>query len=577
MHPYVQHTKKALQWAVIILVVTAVSASIGLWRNRFGSPLQSIVRVEAQSVYSLKVGDDTLFIACHCRQAQFISDTITKRDTLLVDWHYSSCRDSIVFQQEIKGLCVDEFSRVMVPFSSVSDTLQGDALRIMLEKALKDKSAEAERLQRQSGELAYYARTHTAIDDGYNQIMQYSECHHRRLETVLRTKTLLEHAVKNTAIALKDVQFKVNGRPMEMEYQQGVYVYLRPVSPNDIPPVADADFLWSAMCPWNQPTIPVCGVDGFGNRFHILASDTLYKGTLLSDDGSFYSGTFNASLQRHGTGFLIDEDLVKYGRWVNGRFHGETMLYTPQRIYGIDISRYQHEAHNSVTQYIRVKDKRGRWIKKARRTKRVNIDWNRLRITRLGGKAQQHAQGKIDYNVSFVFIKCTQGTTIRSNYYASDLASARRVGIPVAPYHFFSTNRKGEDQAKWFIRHARLSQATMPPMLDVEPSEAEIRKMGGDAVLHRELLTWLRKVEKSANRRPILYVSQAFIDRHLRNAPPELLAYDVWIARYSEYRPYVKLLFWQLSPYGRVEGIYGDVDINVFNGTKEDFHKWLNQ
>jgi lysozyme len=48
----------------------------------------------------------------------------------------------------------------------------------------------------------------------------------------------------------------------------------------------------------------------------------------------------------------------------------------------------------------------------------------------------------------------------------------------------------------------------------------------------------------------------------------------VWIARYGEYKPDVKLVYWQLSPEGRVNGITGPVDINVFNGYQgqwEDF------
>ncbi len=59
-----------------------------------------------------------------------------------------------------------------------------------------------------------------------------------------------------------------------------------------------------------------------------------------------------------------------------------------------------------------------------------------------------------------------------------------------------------------------------------------------------------------------------FVNRYMPFAPEELKKkYPVWVARYGEYKPYVHLLYWQLSPDGRVRGIRGDVDIDVFNGS----------
>ena len=51
--------------------------------------------------------------------------------------------------------------------------------------------------------------------------------------------------------------------------------------------------------------------------------------------------------------------------------------------------------------------------------------------------------------------------------------------------------------------------------------------------------------------------------------------YNVWIARYGEYKPNVHLVMWQLSPDGRVKGIKSDVDINIFNGYQDSFEEFL--
>jgi lysozyme len=81
-------------------------------------------------------------------------------------------------------------------------------------------------------------------------------------------------------------------------------------------------------------------------------------------------------------------------------------------------------------------------------------------------------------------------------------------------------------------------------------------------------------VEKRTGKRPILYVNQMFINNHMTNAADIKQRYHVWIARYSQYKPDVKLIYWQLCPDGRVNGINGDVDINVFNGYQGEYEEF---
>lgn len=115
----------------------------------------------------------------------------------------------------------------------------------------------------------------------------------------------------------------------------------------------------------------------------------------------------------------------------------------------------------------------------------------------------------------------------------------------------------------------------MPPVLDVEPTKAQIQKMGGVGVLLTRMRIWLRMVEKETGKRPIIYVSQTFVNRYLSKATDIKQKYQVWIARYGEYKPDIKLVFWQLCPDGRVTGIRGHVDINVFNGYHDSFKQFI--
>ena len=274
-------------------------------------------------------------------------------------------------------------------------------------------------------------------------------------------------------------------------------------------------------------------------------------------DGSYYEGHWTEN-QRDGFGIQLltpaDGDArLQVGEWKKGRFWGERMKYTSERIYGIDIARYQHG--------------KGRH--------KHPINWKQLGISFLGHKNHKNVHGKADYPVSFIFIKSTEGVTVTNRYYADDYAQARKHGIPIGAYHFFSLKTSGAAQAQHFIKHTKFLKGDLPPVLDVEPSDAQIKAAGGPEKMFRQIRMWLKLVKKRCGVSPILYINQMFINKYLSIAPDIKRDYDVWIARYGEYKPDVRLAFWQLCPDGRVKGIHGDVDINVFNGYKSQFNDFV--
>lgn len=284
--------------------------------------------------------------------------------------------------------------------------------------------------------------------------------------------------------------------------------------------------------------------------------DTVFNasghGIMVGTDGIYYNGSWQED-RRNGFGVGTDKTgNIKAGEWKNDDYKGERLTYTTERIYGIDISRHQHE--------------KGR--------KKFKINWNAMRITHLGSLSKKNISGKVDYPVSFVYIKSTEGTTVRNRYYAADRLQALRHGIYCGSYHFLSLKSSAGKQAKHFLRNSRIGKTDFPPMLDVEPSNAQIRKAGGPQAMFNIIRKWMRIVEKATGKRPILYVNQQFVNKYLPFAPDIKNNYMVWIARYGEYKPDVKLVFWQLSPDGRVQGIHGDVDINVFNGYGDKFSQF---
>ena len=112
-------------------------------------------------------------------------------------------------------------------------------------------------------------------------------------------------------------------------------------------------------------------------------------------------------------------------------------------------------------------------------------------------------------------------------------------------------------------------------MLDLEPLPSQIERMGGTARLFSAVRVWMQIVERELGVRPVLYVNQIFVNRYLPAAPDIKDKYNIWIARYGEYKPGIHLRYWQLSPDGRVRGIHPAVDINVFNGYSNRFNQFL--
>jgi len=291
-------------------------------------------------------------------------------------------------------------------------------------------------------------------------------------------------------------------------------------------------------------------------------SGELNRDAIASGHGAFvnrrneiYVGQWRDGL-RTGFGFaLTAHKHIRVGEWKNDRYLGERIEYTADRIYGIDVSRFQHDV--------------GR--------KHYPIDWSRVRISHLGSLSRKTISGKVDYPVSFCYVKSTEGTSVKNRYYRSDYTSARANGIRCGAYHFFSTKSSGTAQAQFFLRNSVFRKGDLPPVLDVEPSHDQIKKMGGVDALFRAVRAWLRIVGNATGSRPVLYISQTFVNRYLSLAPDLKRDYNVWIARYGEYKPDVRLAYWQLCPDGNVRGIRPKVDINVFNGYRSEYEDFLNK
>ena len=295
-------------------------------------------------------------------------------------------------------------------------------------------------------------------------------------------------------------------------------------------------------------------IDSLGMYVGEVDSKTAHHGygRLITHDWGYYEGNWEHG-KRSGFGLaLTPGKRLRIGEWKDDCYLGERITYTSQRIYGIDLSRYQHES--------------GR--------KKFRIDWDHLAITSLGTISRKTISGTVNYPISFIYIKSTEGATVFNKYFNMDYKASRQHGYKTGAYHFFSTTSPGTQQALFFLKKTTYHKGDFPPVLDVEPYPSQIKKMGGVSVMFTNIRKWLYTVEKAWGVKPILYISQTFVNKYLPSAPDLMKNYNVWIARYGEYKPDVNLVYWQLCPDGRVRGIKSEVDINVFNGFAPEWKKF---
>lgn len=193
-------------------------------------------------------------------------------------------------------------------------------------------------------------------------------------------------------------------------------------------------------------------------------------------------------------------------------------------------------------------------------------------------------QGDIDWaqvqdaGTKFVFIKATEGGDHFDERFPGNWAQAKAYGIPHGAYHFVYWCRSAEEQARWFVQHIPQDEDALPPVLDVEwngHSETCPRKVPREQALQM-IQTMLVELERHTGKRPIIYTDITFHEEVLNGYFDD---YPFWIrsvaAEPEERYTNRRWLFWQWTTTGRVPGIRGNVDRNVFNGDARGWEAFL--
>ena len=191
-----------------------------------------------------------------------------------------------------------------------------------------------------------------------------------------------------------------------------------------------------------------------------------------------------------------------------------------------------------------------------------------------------HYQGKIDWEqlknamiegcpVRFVIIKSTEGASRLDDHFKENFNQVRDYGFIRGVYHFWSNKSSAREQAYYFLDKVHLTEGDLPPVLDIEHKPAD--KSVDD--FQRDVLTWLHIVEDKYHAKPIIYTYYKFKEKYL--SAPVFDDYPYWIAHYyvDKVQYQGKWKFWQHTDAGKLPGIKGYVDFNIYNGSFYDLRK----
>jgi lysozyme len=167
--------------------------------------------------------------------------------------------------------------------------------------------------------------------------------------------------------------------------------------------------------------------------------------------------------------------------------------------------------------------------------------------------------------VQFAFIRAYDGVDIFDTRFLANWKGAKAANVWRGAYQFFRPEVSPVDQADVLIKALRNHGAgELPPVLDIEVTSG----LSLDVVAQRAK-TWVDRVRDQLGVEPIVYTNPGL---WRMRAATELGTQPLWLAHYTTLcpelaRPWTRWSYWQFTEDGRIDGIDGPVDLDVYQGT----------
>ncbi len=217
------------------------------------------------------------------------------------------------------------------------------------------------------------------------------------------------------------------------------------------------------------------------------------------------------------------------------------------------------------------------------------IDWHRVKDADVAPGVARKWRGS--------YVKVSEGETYKDQKRVANIAGLREVGLPWGPYLFVHPMQDAAKQVRNAYEAIGDTMPSFPLALDIEAADPSLTPQQLVDVTRRARDASLERF----GRLPLFYSYPDFFARRMMPAAglaPDLADMPLWWAFYASGKPWYPtraqlprvpdpwravgrgLALMQYSGNttkapgawnGHVDGIFGDVDRNVFTGTEDDF------
>lgn len=189
-------------------------------------------------------------------------------------------------------------------------------------------------------------------------------------------------------------------------------------------------------------------------------------------------------------------------------------------------------------------------------------------------------QGDIDWKavsgdgIKFAYIRVSDGLKYKDAKFDQNWTNIKETNMRRGAYQFFRPKEDAVAQAKMLVEKVGgMEKGDLPPVIDVESADG----LDSTAIVGK-VRQWIEHVENGLGIKPIIYAGKFFWQDNVKST--EFKDYALWLPSYFR-KGYEKVCpntpdqwsnwkFWQWTDQGKVKGIQGNVDRNVFNGPMND-------
>ncbi len=193
-------------------------------------------------------------------------------------------------------------------------------------------------------------------------------------------------------------------------------------------------------------------------------------------------------------------------------------------------------------------------------------------------------QGYIDWeeiedsDIEFAFIKATEGSRYRDKMFSDNIENIQTTDIAAGAYHFMSFESDGAAQAENFISVVDSDKISLPPVIDLELYGTYNDKPPSGAYVREILDSMIQRLYEEYGVMPIIYTNRRAYSLYIAGEYREC---DIWMCDLVK-APALpdgrEWTFWQYSHTETLPGYDGEeehIDMNIFNGTRADFRKYV--